>query len=159
MSNYLAWSPLDGIKDVINKDIIPLIVSPTPTTFIDPHLLINPAIDFEAIPLISGVPTNTPVPPTNTPLPSSPADTPTSPSPTTNPQVSPTITSSVTSSSVPTEIPSTDTTISTESTPSSPQTITINSNNYLVAAIVVLLFIVLFLSWPKIKSWLHRKTE
>ena len=161
MSSYLAWSPLDGIKDIINRDIIPLVASPTPTTFIDPHLLINPAIDFEVIPLISGVPTNTPIPPPPTPSPISPTNTPASPSPTSSSQVSPTVTLSTSPSPSPfsTKIPSPDTSTSTESTPSSPQTIVVNSNNFLVGAIVVLFLIILFLVWPKIKSWLHKKTE
>lgn len=156
MSSYLAfdWLPKIDFDTVLGFPTN----TPTPTPYIDVHL-INPAIDFEAIPLISGVPTNTPVPPTNTPVPSSPTDTPASPSPTTNPQVSPTVTSSVSSTPLPTKIPSADTTTSTVSTPSSPQTITVNSNNFLVGAIVVLLFIVLFLSWPKIKFWLHQKTK
>lgn len=153
MSSYLAFDWLPKI----DFDTILGLPTNTPTPDINYHL-INPAIDFEAIPLISGVPTNTPVPATITPVPSSPTDTPTSPSPTTNPQVSPTVTLSASSTPLPTKIPSADTTTSTVSTSSSPQTITVNSNNFLIGAIVVLLFVVLFLSWPKIKSWLHRKT-
>lgn len=152
---YIAWD-WPSFEDIFTPPKFP---TATPTPLIH---LIDPNIKYEIIPFTSA--TNTPVPaelvePTTTPAPSlSPTQTvATSPTTTQSATPSPQVTSTPTNT--PTSIPQPSTTVDTTgSATSSNQTVTINSNLFLVVLITFLVLVILKIQWPKIKSWLHTKT-